>query len=225
MKIVLFSLSILVSLSIFLSCTGPSYKYLLFEAKNEVAAVEGKFPLMIFLHGSGERGEDLSLVKKHGPPKMVETDKDFPFYLISPQMPEHARWEAAPIKKIIDEVVSKYPIDENRIYLTGLSMGGYGTWVCAFAYPDFFAAIAPICGGAEKDANYVDKIPQLPVWAFHGAADKVVPESNTAAIMSALKKINPQAKYTVYPEVGHDSWTETYANPALYSWMLSHQKQ
>lgn len=226
MKLFLLMLSILMSLFVFVSCTAqtPDYKYLLFESTNPSQVVDGKFPLMIFLHGSGERGDDLELVKKHGPPKMVETDNNFPFYLISPQMPLNAHWKPAGLKKIIDEVVSKYPIDSDRIYLTGLSMGGYGTWATAIEYPDLFAAIAPICGGDKSDAMAVNRIAHLPVWAFHGADDSVVPEENTATIMEVLKKVNPKARYTVYPGVDHDSWTQTYANPEFYFWLMGQKR-
>lgn len=207
------------------SKTNPSsnaYPYLLFKSKSQQAVKDGKYPLMIFLHGSGERGEDLELVKKHGPPKIVETDDSFPFYLISPQMPANASWKPERIMACIEEVLESNPIDRSRIYLTGLSMGGYGTWRTAFAYPDFFAALAPICGGDEQDAEKVALIKDVPVWAFHGDADMVVPEKGTAAIIAALKQVNSQTKYTVYPGVGHDSWTATYDNPDLYKWMLSH---
>lgn len=226
MKFSSYSLLIM-SFLFFVSCEAQitDYEYLLFKASNTSVAKEGKFPLMVFLHGAGERGSDLELVKKNGPPKMVETDKDFPFYLLSPQQAPDSYWDLEGLKKTIDEVVAANPIDANRIYLTGLSMGGYATWELSMAYPDYFAAIAPICGGAKEDAANVDRIAHLPVWAFHGADDSIVPEENTAAIMKALKKVNPTARYTVYPEVDHDSWTETYSNPELYFWLLAQAKK
>lgn len=184
------------------------------------------YPLILFLHGAGERGDDLELVKIHGIPKIVEQQKDFPFIAISPQCPAD-RWWVDPwlleaLNGLLDEIVQNYRVDTNRIYLTGLSMGGFGTWALAIAHPERFAAIAPICGGGMPWMAY--RIKDVPVWAFHGAQDPVVPLQRTEEMVDALKRLNAPVKLTVYPDAGHDSWSQTYSNPELYQWFLAHPK-
>jgi predicted peptidase len=180
-------------------------------------------PLMLFLHGAGERGNDLELVKKHGPPKRVEGGKDFPFIIVSPQCPQNQWWSIEFLNTLLDEVISKYRVDEDRIYVTGLSMGGFGTWHLATEYPHRFAAIAPICGGGSP--YDVCKIKHLPVWVFHGAKDETVPLNKSEEMVNALKNCGGDVKFTVYPLAAHDSWTETYNNPQLYDWFLQHQRK
>ncbi len=125
------------------------------------------WPLLLFLHGSGERGDNLELVKKHGPPKLVAEGRDFPFIIVSPQCPKDRWWEPIELLALLDDLAGKYKVDADRVYLTGLSMGGFGTWRLAFQAPERFAAIAPICGGGEK--YWAKRMASLPVWAFHGA--------------------------------------------------------
>ena len=184
-----------------------------------------KWPLLLFLHGAGERGDDLELVKTHGPPKIVENQLDFPFVLISPQCPQNDWWTSQNqldfLSALIEEICSTYHIDRNRIYVTGLSMGGYGTWSLAMLYPQKFAAIAPICGGGDPKEIY--KIKDVPVWVFHGAKDTTVPVEKSQEMVDALKNIGGTVKFTIYPEAGHDSWTKTYDDPDLYKWLLSHE--
>lgn len=197
------------------------YNYLLFTPTNTEQVVNGEFPLIIFLHGAGERGDDLSLVKKHGPPKIVEENPDFPFMVLSPQCPKGDRWDALQLGMLLDHIVATQPVDMKRIYLTGLSMGGFGTWDFAIKYPRRFAAIAPICGGSIIHAFQADKVRYIPAKVFHGAKDQVVPVENSRRIVAALEKLGAWIQYTEYPEAGHDSWTETYADPKLYEWFLS----
>lgn len=182
----------------------------------------GNYPLLLFLHGAGERGNDLSLVKKNGPPKLIEEGKDLPFVVVSPQCPADKRWNTKALIALIDEIISRYRIDQNRIYVTGLSMGGNGTWKLATEIADRLAAIIPICGWG--DPFDICSIGNLPVWAFHGAKDLIVPLENSQALVDRLKYCNGNAQITVYPEAGHDSWTETYNNPEIYEWLLSHSK-
>ncbi len=197
------------------------YDYLVFTPSNKSKAIDGKLPLLVFLHGAGERGDDLSLLSTtHGPPMLVEKDSDFPFIVLSPQCPEGDRWNALQVRLLVDHIVKKYPVDASRIYLTGLSMGGFGTWDTAIHHPNYFAAIAPICGGSIIHAFQAKRIKHIPTWAFHGAKDQVVPVDNTRRIVKALKEEKSDVKYTEYPEAGHNSWTETYNNPALYTWLL-----
>ncbi len=180
------------------------------------------WPLMLFLHGAGERGDDLKLVKKHGPPKIVETKKDFPFIVVSPQCKPNIWWQPMKLIALLDEIVAKYKVDEDRIYVTGLSMGGFGTWALAAQTPDRFAAVAPICGGGEP--YWARRFPPLPVWAFHGGKDFLVPPRRSEEMVEALKKFGGKPKLTVYPDAGHDSWTETYDNPELYEWLLEQKR-
>lgn len=180
------------------------------------------FPLLLFLHGAGERGNDLNLVPKHGLPKLIEEGKDFPFVVVSPQCPINKKWNTNALIALIDEIVSKHKIDEDRIYVTGLSMGGNGTWRLATEIGDRLAAIIPICGWGEPFD--VCSLGNLPVWAFHGAKDLIVPVSSSQVLVNRLNYCKGNAKITIYPESGHDSWTETYNNPEIYEWLLSHSK-
>lgn len=181
-----------------------------------------KFPLMLFLHGAGERGSNLNLVKKNGPPGIVEAGKDLPFIIVSPQCAQGKYWQPHQLKVLLDEVISETNADEDRIYGTGISMGGYGIWACVFSYPEKFAAIIPICGGGEE--NSAPKIKHLPTWVFHGAKDYIVPLEESEVMVRALEKAGGNVKFTVYPDADHDSWTVTYNNPAIYNWLLSHKK-
>jgi len=196
-------------------------RYLLFLPDNYQA--KEKWPMLVFLHGRGERGDNIELVKKHGPPKIVENKKDFPFIVLSPQCPLDQSWSSVPVIDLIDEIASKYRVDPNRIYLTGLSMGGYGTWDIATRYPYRFAALAPICGGGNPAAARL--LRHLPIWVFHGAKDNTVPLSRSQEMVEALREVDGNVKFTVYPEAGHDSWTATYDNPELYQWFLKHKRQ
>ncbi|MEH2461096.1 prolyl oligopeptidase family serine peptidase [Nostoc sp.] len=216
-----------------------SYNYLLFlpdvlrqdtsYQRNETQ--QPFLPTILFLHGAGERGSDLDNVKKQGVTKIVELQPDFPFIVISPQCPRGQYWNVERLSALLDEAMSDEKpqsayasyIDPDRVYLTGLSMGGYGTWHLAAAQPERFAAIAPICGGGNPQA--ARKLKNLPVWAFHGARDNVVPLRESEIMVSALKARDGDVKFTVYPEAAHDSWTQTYNNPELYEWFLQHRRQ
>ncbi|HMB89923.1 MAG TPA: prolyl oligopeptidase family serine peptidase [Rhodothermales bacterium] len=180
------------------------------------------WPLLLFLHGAGERGDDLEKVKIHGPPKLVEAGQDMPFIVVSPQVPESQRWSVTMLDGVLQEVVANYNVDADRIYVTGLSMGGFGTWDLAMAFPNRFAAIAPICGGGAS--HNACAIKDVPVWNFHGAKDTVVPIERSQEMVDALEKCGGDVRFTVYPEAGHDAWTETYDNPELYDWLLQHRR-
>jgi len=182
-----------------------------------------KWPLIMFLHGAGERGKNVEVVKKHGPPKMIAQGKSFDFIVVSPQCPNDLWWpeQTEVLMALLDEIEAKYRVDTDRVYLTGLSMGGFGTWTLAAKYPNRFAAIAPICGGSERISG--SRLKKVPVWAFHGAKDPTVPLIRSQEMVDAVKKAGGNAKLTIYPEAEHDSWTETYNNPELYQWFLSHK--
>jgi predicted peptidase len=180
------------------------------------------WPLILFLHGAGERGDDLALVAKHGPPKLIEEGKDFPFIVVSPQCSRGRWWEPLELAGLLDEIQEKYKVDQDRVFVTGLSMGGFGTWSLVAYQPDRFAAIVPICGGGEPMT--VRLFAHVPAWVFHGGKDRVVSLERSQRMVEALEKIGGKVKLTVYPDAGHDSWTETYANPQLYEWLLQQKR-
>jgi predicted peptidase len=182
-----------------------------------------KWPLLLFLHGAGERGSDVNKVKVHGPPKLVAAGQDLPFIVVSPQCPEGQWWDEVALNALLDQAMKDYRVDADRVYLTGLSMGGFGTWALGSAHPERFAALAPICGGGEPRA--ARRLRNVPVWAFHGAKDSTVPLQSGQEMVDALKAAGGNVKFTVYPEADHDSWTETYNNPELYKWLLAQKRQ
>lgn len=198
--------------------------YLLYLPKDYGKVADKKYPLILFLHGAGERGDDLNKVKVHGIPKIVEQKDDFPFIAVSPQCPQESWWpmEVDALKALLDKIVKEYAVDPDMVYLTGLSMGGYGSWSLAIAYPDKFAAVVPICGGGDE--KKVSAIKNIPVWVFHGAKDSVVKLAESEKMVNALKEAGGNVQFTVYPEADHDSWTATYDNPELYEWLLKQKR-
>jgi predicted peptidase len=206
-------------------------EYLLFLPQDYAQNKSKRWPLILFLHGAGERGTNLARVKVHGPPKIVQAQPEFPFVVVSPQCPTGQRWDNDLLLALLDDVLKKYRIDRKRVYLTGLSMGGFGTWSLGLTHPDRFAAIAPICGGGDPillllaDSRKSRALKSLPVWAFHGARDAVVKVGESERMVEAMRQMGAEeVKLTIYPEADHDSWTETYHNPALYDWFLSHSR-
>ncbi len=181
-----------------------------------------KWPLLLFLHGAGERGDDLELVKVHGPPKLIEQGQPFPFVVVSPQCPQDRHWEPIELMALLDEIESKYRIDADRIYVTGLSMGGFGTWELAAYAPDRFAAIVPICGGGEK--FWMKRITHVPTWIIHGGKDTGVPLERSEELLEELRKKGGNVRITIAPNTAHLVWTSAYNNPELYGWLL-HQKR
>lgn len=180
-----------------------------------------RWPLLVFLHGAGERGDDLELVKIHGPPKLIEAGKRYQFIVASPQLALGEWWSPDMVAWLTRELTSSLRVDPDRVYLTGLSMGGYGTWETAAKYPELFAAIAPICGRGDPASAW--RLRHTPTWIFHGAKDPVVPIKHSNDMNKALKKYR-NVKYTVYPEADHDSWSETYLNEELYGWLLGQRR-
>jgi len=196
--------------------------YLTFLPKTYSAKGE-PVPLIVFLHGSGERGSDLNKVKAWGPPALADKDPAFPFMVVSPQAPSGEWWHANLLKAMLDEVLATYNVDRSRVYLTGISMGGYGAWDLAINYPGYFAAIAPICGGGN--ALRIGQLKSVPAWVFHGTRDKSVPERESASMVAALKAAGGDVKYTVLPEAGHvDAWLHAYGDAGLFDWFLAHRK-
>ncbi len=190
------------------------------------------WPLMLFLHGAGERGTNVEKVTVHGPPKLVKAGTKLPFIIVSPQCPTDETWRDEDLLSLLDTIIAKYNVDTNRVYLTGLSMGGYGSWSLGSKFPERFAAIAPICGGGdnirvllaskEKKAS----LKSLGVWAFHGAKDNVVPLEESQRMTNAFQRAGcAEVKLTVYPQDGHDSWTRAYTEPEIWDWFLAHKRK
>jgi predicted peptidase len=206
-----------------ISTVTAKTRYLAFLPKSYSAKGPG-VPLILFLHGSGERGKDLEKVKVWGPPAIAEKDPDFPFLVISPQLDDDEAWHAMALKGLLDQVLAKYNVDRKRVFLTGLSLGGYGAWDLATRYPNYFAALAPICGGGI--ARAAGNARAIPTWVFHGKKDDAVPEEESARMVDALKAAGGDVKYTVLPEGGHvDAWVHAYGEAGLFDWFLSHSRK
>lgn len=184
------------------------------------------WPLIVFLHGSGERGNDLSKLSIHGPLKYVENGNKLDAVILAPQCPEKQVWDMDVLTTLIKEVVLKHRINFTRVYLTGLSMGGYGTWELALEHPEMFAAVAPICGRINYTfSENASKLKDKPVWVFHGAKDEVVPIANSGKMVKALQNAGGNPKFTIFPEAGHDSWSKPYSNPDFYTWLLFQEQK
>lgn len=231
---------------------SQGYDYLLFLPKGYDAKAGKQWPLILFLHGAGERGTNIWLVSVHGPPKLVKpvvpppngetaearADRETAskllsenFIVVSPQCPADTRWDNELLLALLDHIIASHKVDTRRVYLTGLSMGGYGTWSLGCRHPDRFAALAPICGGGERIDILIGSrqrkaaLQSIGIWAFHGGKDNVVPPEESENMVNALKKTGVKdIQLTVYPEAGHDSWSAAYSNPKLYEWFLQHQR-
>jgi DNA-binding beta-propeller fold protein YncE/predicted esterase len=202
--------------------------YLLFFPRDTSAIVNGKYPLIISLHGIGERGSDLWKVKGEGLPKILDGKNTFPFIVVSPQCPSTTEWYyndgvQQKLDNLIDSLTSRYPVDTNRIYLTGLSMGGIGTLDLAIRYPGRFAALIPVAFRIE-DGWDLCKIKDIPMWAFHGEKDNIIPYSKAQTVINILIACGGNPAFTSYSDLYHDSWTRTYNNPEIFEWLLKQNR-
>jgi predicted peptidase len=202
-----------------------------------------KYPLVIFLHGAGERGTDNEKQLVHGVPQFATkaNREKYPCFLIAPQCPEGKRWvevdwsaerHTQPKEpgepgrltlELTDKAIKELPIDPKRVYITGLSMGGFGTWDLLARRPDLFAAAVIVCGGADEAA--APRIKDIPQWAFHGAKDPAVKPERSRHMIAALKKAGGTPQYTEYPDVGHNAWDPAYRDPKVYEWLFGQQKK
>ncbi|MBN1260427.1 MAG: prolyl oligopeptidase family serine peptidase [Anaerolineae bacterium] len=194
------------------------------------AADGAAWPLILFLHGIRQRGDDVGVLTRNGIPALIEKQGPLPFIVVSPQCPVNTLWSdhVDALVMLLDDIATQYRVDVDRIYLTGLSMGGYGAWFLGTAHPERFAAAAPICGGGIWQHGFPERVCVLkgvPVWAFHGAKDTTVPVAESQTLVNTLRACGGDARLTIYPDAGHDSWTETYDNPDLYTWFLSHVRR
>ena len=191
-----------------------------------------RWPLMLFLHGAGERGTQVQRVAIHGPLSLVKQGTNFPFIIVAPLCPAGQLWENEPLLQLLDRLTEKHAVDTNRVYLTGLSMGGYGTWKLGLQHAERFAALAPICGGGSMIDVLLgtrhkkgEPLKSLPVWAFHGAKDDVVPVDESERMVKRMQKLGAtNVTLTIYPEARHDSWKEAYADPKFYEWLLKQSR-
>ncbi|MDB5320713.1 MAG: phospholipase/carboxylesterase [Phycisphaerales bacterium] len=215
------------------------YKYkCLIDVPDHYDRVTTKFPVILFLHGSGERGDDVDELRASGLPSLAKAPDNafihilrgdlkpnwpFPgFILVSPQCPAGEWWSAQQLAVLLDDLERTYRVDPDRVYVTGLSMGGYGAWELAAEFAERFAAIAPVCGAGSPDD--APRLKNLPTWVFHGERDTVVPFQRSAEMVEALKKAGGRVRFTAYPEKGHDAWTATYSNPELYGWLFDQKR-
>ena len=196
--------------------------YLLYVPPAYSQGPAADWPLIVFLHGSEQRGDDPGLLNDMALLAFADMAGDFPFVAVIPQCPANIHWPPGIVKQVLDSVESRLRIDSDRVYLTGFSLGGYGTWQTAAAYPGTFAAIAPISG--MSDLPEAPRLAGTPIWAFHGAQDVNVPVTESRKMIDALRKEGADARLTVYPDFAHDCWTTTYRDSRLYLWFLDHSR-
>lgn len=208
----------------FQSNIKSTLNYLVYLPKNYNA--EKKFPMILSLHGSGERGNNIDNVKKWGIHKILRENDNFPFVVVSPQCPNCEIWEMQfnALKELLDEVEANYNIDSERVYLTGYSLGGYGTWNFAILNTERFAAIVPISGGAISPEKAL-KLKDTPIWVAHGDSDTVVQFEESKRIVDRLKTSNPNIIFKVYKGAGHEVCTTAYEEPELFQWLLNQKRK
>ena len=184
-----------------------------------------KFPVIFFLHGTGERGKNLDLVKKHGVSKIAEAKPNFPFIVVSPQCPVGFPWISLidELYELLSEIKTEYSVDEKRVFFTGLTIGAEASWLMAIKHPEEITGIVPLTGGWKNQEDLLN-LKNVAVWAFHGEKDTIAPVESTKTTVDFLIENNGNAKLTVLPECGHDVWTTTYASDELYEWMLAQSK-
>ncbi|MBU2700118.1 putative peptidase [Sporomusaceae bacterium BoRhaA] len=197
---------------------------LIFPAKYTQS--KNQWPMILFLHGSSLRGQNLDLVKKYGPTWVAEQRKDFPFVVLAPQCPEGEDWMNKPdiLVALLDDVLKKYRIDQDRVYLTGTSRGGNGTWYLACQHPEYFAAIAPLASNPTIPNSWNKQMITMPIWAFHGEKDPILPLKNDEAMISALRMQGGTPRFTILPDQGHEI-AGVYKNHELYDWFLTNNRQ
>lgn len=213
---------------VFQASNNVEVRYLLYLPETFEPAKQ--WPLILFLHGSGQTGTTIDRLKQEPLPKTLETQTDLPFIVVSPQLPGGS-WSTYidPLEELLDSLGETLPVDPNRLYLTGLSLGGFGTWEYAYLHPDRFAAIAPIAGGYQYRSREIPedicRLKDLPIWAFHGEKDRDVEPYHGQLLVDAIQACGGKARITVYPDTGHQvTWWNAYADPALYEWFLANSK-
>ncbi len=224
---------------------GTTYKYQVYVPSDYVTSQ--KWPVILFLHGAGERGKDGLLQTQVGLPSVIRGDvKKYPAIVVMPQVPPDSMWTGDPAQAAmlaLERTMKEYAADPDRVYLTGLSMGGNGSFYLGYRHAETFAAVVPICGwitpwterwrpadvvapGDDATAfeRTAQKLAKTPVWIFHGEMDNVVPVEQSRKAAEALMKVNPQAKYTEVAGTGHNSWDNTYNSASFISWLFAQKK-
>lgn len=179
-------------------------------------------PILLYLHGAGERGSDLTKVLRGGPPGLIAKGREFPLIVVSPQCPLGASWDSQQLLQLIDHIGERFTIDPDRIYVGGFSMGAFGTWDLASTAPERFAAIVPVAGGGHTTS--AERLIKLPIWAFHGANDRTVPLAGSVNLIHAIRELGGRATLTVYDGMGHDTGDKTFCRDDLYEWLLMHRR-
>jgi predicted peptidase len=203
--------------------TSKTYPYLAYTPQGYNQNDSKEWPLIIYLHGSSCKGNNLEKLKKYGPPYYLDKGMQVNAIVISPQCPSNKNWTVGTwFESFFKELKTKYKIDPSRVYLTGMSLGGFGTWDLASRYPDIFAAVVPLCGGGR--ANMVEKMKDVPTWVFHGDQDRVVSISRSEEMVDAMKRLGSEPKFSILKGEGHGI-QRVYSDQTLYEWLLSHQKK
>lgn len=184
------------------------------------------YPLVIYLHGGSQKGNDLERLKTYGLPYLVAAGQQFEFIIASPQCPDNKYWSTDNwFEPLYEELSAKYHIDSSRIYLTGVSMGGYGVYITAMDFPDKFAALLPLCGGCnDSDTTRICRLKNIPIWAFHGTADDQIPIQETERIAQTLNSCQGHMKFTRLKNEGHGIQYLYEKKPDIYTWLLQQHK-
>ena len=204
--------------------TRPMTFHYLLDLPEDIRPDE-RLPLIVFLHGAGERGDNPEAVRRHGPPKLMAENAPVRAIVLAPQCAADDVWytQTHELKELIDEVTARFPVDPDRVSLTGISMGGFGAWALAIAYPALFSALAPLCGGGMSWC--APRLKELPIRAFHGDNDPSVPPDYSLLMVQAVNAAGGHASLTLLPGVGHDCWTETYAHTDLLPWLAAQTRK
>ena len=220
------------------------YSYLVSRPSDSLRDPARRWPAILSLHGTGERGSRVEDVARHGVPKLIQASVELSpaeraageevaarFVVVAPQCAAFEIWNEPDLLRLLDDVLAQHPIDPAQVFVTGMSMGAFGVWMLGLRHPRRFAALVPICGGGRITditatlATDAAALRSLGVWAFHGAKDRVVPLEESERLVEELKRVGvSDAKLTVYPNAEHDAWSPTYSNPELYRWMLKHRR-
>ena len=205
--------------------TKAKYNYLLYLPTNYTSGTK-KYPVLIYLHGGSQRGNDLNRLKTYGLPYLVDKGQNFDFIIASPQCPENKYWSSENwFDSLYSDLNMRYRIDTDRIYCTGISIGGYGTYIVAMDFPDKFAAIVPLCGGInDSDTSRVCNLNKISIWTFHGTTDDKISINETERIVRGLRKCNGNIKFTRLQNEGHDIGYLYENKPQIYKWLLKHKK-
>ena len=181
-------------------------------------------PMIVFLHGAGERGKDVEKLYTHAIPKYLKEGMDIPAVVLCPQCPSNMVWNnlCFPLKNLIDEVAEKYNVNKRKITITGISMGGFGSWDMGLNFPEYFAAIAPVCGGGLSWR--CERLKNMPIWAFHGDIDPTVPLKNSVEMVDSVNAKGGNAKLTIFHNVDHFSWDCAYLDTKVIEWLLNQER-